>query len=75
MKLCMSQYSYESMPDGEQVIKFHWIFTLENGFNFEKLSFMSRFVLFDPKLNPHVNFSNFEAEESFLIFKIFGMSQ
>ena len=28
---------------------------------FEKMSFMSKFVLLDPKLAPHVNFSNFKA--------------
>ena len=33
---------------------------------------MSRIVLLDPKLTPHVNFSNFQAEENFFIFKILG---
>ena len=46
----------------------------ENGFNLKKMSFMSRVVILHPKLTPHVNFSNFQAEENFLIFKIFGMS-
>ena len=26
---------------------------------------MSRIILLDPKLTPHVNFSNFQAEENF----------
>ena len=47
----------------------------ENGFNFKKTSFMSRIVLLNPKLTPHVNFNNFQAEEIFFIFKIFGMSR
>ena len=37
--------------------------------------FMSRIVLLHPKLTPHVNFNNFQAEENFFIFKIFGMSR
>ena len=36
-----------------------------------KRVFMSRIVLLDPKLTPHVNFNNFQAEENFFIFKIF----
>ena len=43
----------------------------ENGFNFKKKSFMSRFVLFDPKLVPHVNFSNFQAEGNVFQFQNF----
>ena len=35
---------------------------------------MSRIVLLDPKLTPYVNFNNFQAEENFFIFKIFGTS-
>ena len=31
---------------------------------------MSRIVLFDPKLPPHVNVSNFQAEEFFLFSKL-----
>ena len=30
----------------------------ENGFNFKKISF---YVQLDPKLTPHVNFSNFQT--------------
>ena len=41
-----------------------------------KRGFMFRFVvLFDPKLTHHVNFSNFQAEGTFLIFKIFRVSR
>ena len=47
------------------------LFTPENGFNFKKLGFMSRFVLLDPKLTPHVNFSNFHVEENFFHFPNF----
>ena len=32
---------------------------------------MSRIVLLDPKLIPHVNFNNFQAEENIFIFKVF----
>ena len=32
---------------------------------------MSRTVLLDP-IEPHVNLSNFQAEENVFIFKIFG---
>ena len=32
---------------------------------------MARNVLLDPKLIPHVKFSNFQAEENFFIFIIF----
>ena len=33
---------------------------------------MSRIVLLDTKLIPHVNFSNFQAEEKFLFLKFLG---
>ena len=33
---------------------------------------MSKIVLLDPELTPHVNFSNFQAEEIFLFFKFLG---
>ena len=48
------------------------IFTPENGFNSEKMSFMSRFLFLDPILTPHVNFSNFHAEETFSFSKFLG---
>ena len=57
----------------EQVIRFDYL-PPENGFNFKKRVFMSRIVLLYPKLTPHVNFNNFQAEENFFIFKIFGTS-
>ena len=43
----------------------------ENGFNFKKKKtiFKSRIVLLDPKLTPHVNFNNFQAEENFSFSK------
>ena len=31
---------------------------------------MSKIVLLDPQLTPHVNFNNFHAEKIFFIFKI-----
>ena len=46
----------------------------KTGLTFKKWVFMSGIVLLDPKLTHHVNFSNFQAEEKFLIFKIFGTS-
>ena len=59
----------------ERVIRFDYL-SLENGFNFKKKRvFMSRIVLLDPKLTLHVNFNNFQAEENFFIFKIFGTSR
>ena len=33
---------------------------------------MSRIVLLDPKFDPHVNFSNFQAEEIFSFSKFLG---
>ena len=33
---------------------------------------MSRIVLLDPKLTPHVNFNNFQAEEIFSFSKFLG---
>ena len=47
----------------------------KRGLTLKKRVFMSRIVLLDPKLTPHVNFKNFQAEENFFIFKIFGMSR
>ena len=47
------------------------IYPLEMGLIFFKNEiFMSRRVLCNPKLPP-VNFSNFQAEENFSVFKIF----
>ena len=47
----------------------------ENGFNFKKMGFYVQNRSSRPKIDPHVNFSNFEAKEKFFIFKIFGTSQ
>ena len=41
----------------------------------KKRVFMSGIVLLDPKLTLHINFNNFQAEENFFIFKIFGTSR
>ena len=51
------------------------IYPRKTGLTLEKRVFMSRIVLLDPKLTPHVNFNNFQAEEIFFIFKIFGTSR
>ena len=51
------------------------IFAARNGFNFEKLNFYVQNRSFRPKVDSHVNFSNFQAEVNFFIFKIFGMSR
>ena len=49
------------------------LFTKENGSNFLKNElFMSRIVLFDPKLTFHVNFSNFQAEETLYFQNLFS---
>ena len=43
------------------------------GLSLKKVTFyVVRIVLLDPKLTPHVNFSNIQAEENFSIFKIFA---
>ena len=50
------------------------IFTPENGFNFQKMSFYVQNRSSGPKIDPppsHVNFSNFQAEENLFIFNIF----
>ena len=44
-------------------------------FFFKKKSFYVQNRSSRPKIDPHVNFSNFQAEENFLIFKIFGTSR
>ena len=51
------------------------IYPRKTGLTLKKRAFMSRIVLLDPKLTPHVNFNNFQAEENFFIFKIFGTSR
>ena len=44
------------------------------GLTLKKWVFMSRIVLLDPELTPHVNLKTFQTEEIFFIFKIFGTS-
>ena len=58
----------------EPVIRFDYL-PRKTGLTLKKRVFMSRIVLLDPKLTPHVNFNNFQAEENFFIFKIFGTSR
>ena len=48
------------------------IYSRKVDLTFKKLVFMSRIVLLDSKLAPHDNFSNFQVEENFSIFKIFA---
>ena len=43
--------------------------------NFIKTIFYVQNRFSRPKIDPHVNFNNFQAEENFFIFKIFGMSR
>ena len=53
----------------EQVIKFGYL-ALENGFNFKKKkSFYVQNRSSRPKIDPHVNFSNFQADENFSFSK------
>ena len=60
----------------EQVIRFDYLPPeTENGFNFKKTSFYVQNRSSRPKIDPHVNFNNFQAEEDFFIFKIFGTSR
>ena len=47
------------------------LFTPEKRVKLLKMSFMSRIVLLDPKLTPHVNFSSLQAREIFH-FQNFG---
>ena len=48
------------------------VYPRKTGLTLKKRVFMSLIVLLDPKLTPHVNFNNFQAEEKFFIFKIFA---
>ena len=45
---------------------------LENGFNFKKRGFYVQNRSSRPKLTPHVNFSNFQAEENFSFSEFLG---
>ena len=51
MKLCMSQYSYESTPDAKFESGNFSSFG-ENGFNFEKMSFYVQIRSFRLKIPP-----------------------
>ena len=51
----------------ERVIKFGYL-ALENGFNFKTMNFYVQNLSFRTKIDPHVNFSNFQAEEIFFHF-------
>ena len=45
---------------------------MEDGFNFKKMSFYVQIRSFRPKIDPHTNFSNFQAEENFSFSKFLG---
>ena len=65
--------SKNSLGKREQVIKFGYLprktdLTL-------KMSFYVQNQFFRPKIDPHVNFSNFQAEENFSFSKFFGTSR
>ena len=76
----MDHYIYKSIPDAKFEVDSSFSFgdmTSQNfpqkkgtshpkkGLTLKKRVFMSRIVLLDPKLTPHVNFNNFQAEENF----------
>ena len=48
------------------------LFTPENGFNIKKMSFYVQNRSSRPKIDPHVNFSNFKVEENFSFCKFLG---
>ena len=95
MKLCMSYYRHESIPDAKYeadspssfedmtsqnfpwkkgtVIKFGYL-PPENELNLKIIRFYIQNRCSRPKIDPHVNFSNFQAKENFFIFIIFGTS-
>ena len=63
-----------SLKRRERVIRFGYL-PPENWFNFKKMSFYVQNRSSRPKIDPHANFSNFQAEENLFIFKIFGTSR
>ena len=89
MKLCMSHYGHENIPDAKlspvallvfetDVTKFpssnSAIPSREMGLAFKKIVFMSRIIFLDPKLtSPQVNFSNFQMEEIFSFCKFWDL--
>ena len=55
----------------ERVIKFGYL-PPENGFNFKNMSFYVQNRSSGLKINPNVNFSNFQVEENFSFCKFLG---
>ena len=51
------------------------LFTPENGFRFNDMTFCVQNRSSRPRIDPHVNLSNFQAQENCFIFKIFGTSR
>ena len=60
-----------SLEIREQVIKFGCL-PPENGFNLKEKSFYVQNRSSRPKIDPHVNFSNFQKEEIFSFSKCLG---
>ena len=61
-------------PTGrEQVIEFGYL-PPENRFNWKTIRFYFQIRSFRPKIDPCFNFSNFQGEENFFIFKILETS-
>ena len=58
-----------SLSRTERVIEFGYL-PPENGI-FQKMNFYIQNRSSQPKIDPHDNFSNFQAEENVFIFKIF----
>ena len=90
MKFFMSHYSYKSMAgakfESSSFSSFGDMmsqnFPLKKGashgiriFTPGKCVNLSNSVHFRPRIDPHVNFTNFEAEEAVFIFKILETSQ
>ena len=55
----------------EQVIRFGYL-PPENGIKFKKMGFYVQNRSSRPKIDPHVNFSNFKVEENFSFCKFLG---
>ena len=55
----------------EQVTRFGYLLP-ENGFNFQKMSFYAQYRSSRPKIDPHVNFSNLQAQENVSFCKFLG---
>ena len=60
-----------SLRRRERDIKFGYL-PPENGFNIKKMSFYDQNRSSRPKVDPHVNFSNFQVEENFSFCKFLG---